>query len=77
MTRQCESCGRTGPVELQMTVNSGQELTLLSCSGCEARTWLVDGQPVSKEEALRVTSGNPDFVVVPSVRKPKRSAPRR
>jgi len=73
MTRQCANCSHTGLVELQMTVKSGHELTMLSCSRCEARTWLVDEQPVDRDEVLKITSGDPDFVVQPSAGRARRA----
>jgi Zn-finger nucleic acid-binding protein len=73
--RSCPSCGRSGPIELQMSVKTGQELTMLSCPSCETRSWLADGEPVPRDEVLRLTSGDPDFVVKPpanGVRKPRK-----
>lgn len=61
-TTSCPSCGRAGLVEVSMKVKTGEELTMLSCSRCEERRWLADGTAVSREEVLRLTSGNPDFV---------------
>jgi hypothetical protein len=63
----CVICGRGRPVELQMTVKSGQVLTMVSCPGCETRSWYADGTPVTKGEVLKITANDPDFVVVPSV----------
>jgi hypothetical protein len=62
-TRRCEKCDRPNPVELAMKVKSGQTLTMLSCSGCEARSWLADGEPIAKEDMLKLTSGDPDFAM--------------
>jgi DNA-directed RNA polymerase subunit RPC12/RpoP len=72
----CVACGREGPVELQMTVKSGQVLTMVSCPKCESRSWYADGTPVSKEEVLKITANDPEFVVVPSPSK-ARARPRR
>jgi hypothetical protein len=57
-----------------MTVGAGTTLTMLSCSGCEARTWLADGEPVSTDEVLKITSGDPDFAVRPSPKAQRRRA---
>ena len=62
----CLVCGRGRPIELQMKVKSGQTLAMLSCPKCESRTWTADGTPVTKEEVLRITANDPQFVVVPS-----------
>jgi hypothetical protein len=60
-----------------MTVKTGQVLTMLSCPRCEARTWLADGKPVSKDEVLKLTSGDADFVMTAPATKPRRAAARR
>jgi hypothetical protein len=57
-----------------MTVGSGTTLTLLSCSRCEGRTWLADGELISMDEVLKLTSGDPDFAVAASPRKQRRRA---
>ena len=75
-TTTCRDCGRPGPVELQMTVKGGQELTMLSCTRCQARSLLSDGEPVSREEVLQLTSGNPDFVQLPTERAPRKRGAR-
>jgi hypothetical protein len=62
----CHVCGRGRPIELQMTVKTGQVLAMLSCPKCESRTWYADGTPVTKDEVLRITANDPEFVVVPS-----------
>lgn len=67
-SRTCSACGKEGPVELQMTVKAGPELTLLSCSRCETRTWLVDGEPAGVEAVLAAAAGDPSFVLEPSRR---------
>ena len=74
--RSCPECGQPNPVELAMTVKGGQELTMLSCGRCEARSWLSDGAPVSKSDVLKLTSGDPDFAVVPSAKTQRRTAQR-
>lgn len=71
--RECAGCGRPGPIELEMTNKSGQVLTMLSCTRCEARSWLVDGQQIGRDDVLKLTSGDPDFVMVPSVQ-PRRAS---
>jgi len=73
----CATCGQPRPLELQMTVKSGQVLTMVSCSRCETRTWFADGQPISMDDVLKITSGNPEFVVNPSTRAPKNAPSRR
>ena len=73
----CATCGQPRPLELQMTVKSGQVLTMVSCSRCETRTWFADGEPVSMDEVLKITSGNPDLVIEPSARAPKHAPSRR
>lgn len=73
----CATCGQPRPLELQMTVKSGQVLTMVSCSRCETRTWFADGEPVSMDEVLKITSGNPDLVIEPSTRAPKHAPSRR
>jgi hypothetical protein len=74
--RTCATCGRPGPIELEMTVGGGQTLTLLSCSRCETRSWLADGEPVSMDDVLKITAGDPDFTVSPSPTTQRRSARR-
>ena len=75
-TRTCSACGRPEPVELEMKVKSGQTLTFVSCTRCETRSWLADGVPVPMEEVLKITAGDPDFTVKPSVKTQRRTAPR-
>ena len=75
--RSCASCGKPGPVELEMKVKSGQTLTMLSCSTCETRTWLADGEPVPVADILKITAGDPDFVVTPSVKTQRRAGVKR
>jgi hypothetical protein len=60
-----------------MTVKSGAVLTMLSCPRCETRSWLADGEPVSKDDVLRMTSGDADFVMTAPAKKPRRTAARR
>lgn len=71
--RLCANCDRPAPVELEMKV-SGQTLTMVSCSGCETRTWLSGGKPVPMEDVLKITSGDPEFVITPSVQTKRRRA---
>lgn len=66
--RTCSSCGRQRPVELQMTVKAGPVITLLSCTACENRSWLVDGEPASVDVVLAAAAGDADFVLAPSRR---------
>jgi hypothetical protein len=73
----CATCGQPRPLELQMQVKSGQVLTMVSCPRCETRTWCADGQQISMDDVLKITSGNPDFVVNPSLRAPKNAPSRR
>jgi hypothetical protein len=61
----CVVCGNRGPIELQMTAKNQQALTMVSCSKCETTSWYADGSPVSKEEVLKITANDPDFVVMP------------
>lgn len=70
----CPSCGRPGVVELEMKVKSGQLLTMLSCSGCETRSWFADGAPLPLKDVLKITAGDPSFEVKPSVKAEKRRA---
>lgn len=72
--RTCSSCGRERPVELQMTVKGGQVVTMLSCTACENRTWLVDGEVASMEAVLAATNGDADFVLAPSRRSGREQA---
>lgn len=72
----CTNCGQGRLVELEMTVKSGEVLTMTSCQRCETRTWAADGRPVDREELLRITSGNPDFTPTPSERTTRRSKAR-
>jgi hypothetical protein len=65
----CVTCGHGSPVELQMTAKNKQVLTMVSCPKCETRSWYADGTPVSMEEVLRITSNDPEFVVMPSTGK--------
>ena len=60
----CRHCGRPGQIELQLTIKEGPAMTMLSCGGCEHRTWLVDGEEVSKARALAVVAGRDDFALV-------------
>lgn len=71
-TTACSDCGHSNVVELGMTTTAGRRLSLLSCTRCETRTWTADGQPVSREEVLRLTAGNPDFVVTPAPARARR-----
>lgn len=73
-TAACPGCGHSNVVELGMTSKTGQRLALLSCSRCETRTWTADGQPVSREEVLRITAGDPDFVMTPVPARVRRKA---
>lgn len=59
-----------------MKVKGGQTLTMLSCTRCETRSWLADGAPVSMADVLKITAGDPDFVVQPSVKTQRRAARR-
>lgn len=65
----CRGCGRSNPLELQMTVRSGQTLSLVSCPRCETRTWFADGEPISEDELYRLASGKSDFTLTPSKRR--------
>jgi hypothetical protein len=64
-TSRCPRCGGTGQIELQMRNKDGPTMTMLSCGRCENRTWLVDGEPMSREQVLAVVSGRPDFQLPP------------
>lgn len=72
--RTCTGCGRQHPVELQMTVKGGPELTLLSCGACEHRTWLIDGATADVEAVLSAAAGDKDFVLVPIRRERRKQA---
>jgi hypothetical protein len=67
-TTRCSHCDNSNVVELEMTAKNGQVLSMASCPRCETRSWTSDGNPVPMEEVLRITSGDPDFVVAPSER---------
>ncbi|TAL15518.1 MAG: hypothetical protein EPN99_13180 [Frankiales bacterium] len=71
-TTACSGCGHSSVVELGMTTKAGRRLSLLSCTRCQTRTWTADGQPVPREEVLRLTAGNPDFVVTPAPARARR-----
>ena len=71
---RCTNCERPGLVELEMKVRSVLVLTMLSCSRCEARSWLADGRPAQMQDVLKLTSGDPDFVVRTSSRSLRRTA---
>ena len=60
--RRCPRCGSVGQLELQMRNKDGPQMTMLSCPECENRTWLADGEPLSRDEALAVVSGRADFI---------------
>lgn len=68
----CTSCGRGRPLAVDMKAKTGQQLTMLSCPRCEARTWLADGVAVPMEEVLKITSGDPEFAQTTDGRKNKR-----
>ena len=68
-TIPCSRCDRGNVVELEMKAKNGQVLALASCTKCETRTWTADGVPVEVQDVLKITSGDPDFVVTPSGRK--------
>lgn len=74
-TLTCPECGHRNVVELGMAAKDGTRLTLMSCTRCETRTWAADGEPVTREEMLRITAGDPDFVVTPSPARTRRKAP--
>ena len=57
---RCPRCGSAGQVELQMRNRGGPQMTMLSCGRCENRTWLADGEPLSREEVLAVVAGRED-----------------
>ena len=57
-----------------MRGKDGHTLTMLSCPRCESRTWFADGEPVERTDVLKLSAGNPDFVMSPS---PGRGSPRR
>jgi hypothetical protein len=69
----CPRCSNGTLIELEMTAKNGQVLALASCTRCETRTWASDGSPISMDEVLRITSGDPDFAVVPSEKKVRRT----
>ncbi len=69
----CTRCARGTVVELEMKAKNGQVLAMSSCTRCETRSWTADGEPVSRDEVLRITSGNPDFEVVPTPKKPRKA----
>ncbi len=72
-TVPCTRCANGNVVELEMKVASGRVLAMSSCTRCETRTWTADGEPVSRDEVLKITAGNPDFQVVPNAPKPRRT----
>lgn len=74
--RSCSTCGRERPVQLQMTVRAGPVITLLSCSACEDRIWLIDGEPGSVAEVLAAIAGDDGFVLGPTHRVPRARAHR-
>lgn len=50
MSTRCPQCG--GPV-VEIIIGSGDsELTMRSCSTCDARHWANDGEPVELDEVL-------------------------
>jgi hypothetical protein len=71
---RCERCGRGTLLELEMKAKHGHVLGMASCSKCEARTWTADGEPVTIDEVLRLTSGDPEFAVAPTAPKMRRRA---
>ena len=72
-TIRCSRCDNGSVVELEMSTKTGQKLALASCTRCETRTWTSDGEPVEVQDVLKLTSGDPDFVVTPSGRKSPRT----
>lgn len=72
-SRTCPVCQRGSVTELEMAVKNGQRLRMSSCTKCEARTWTADGVPVTRDEVLKITADDPDFVVVPTSPKTRRS----
>lgn len=65
----CGGCGRAGPLQLQMTVRTGETLSLVSCPRCETRTWFADDDPISRDDLYRLASGKDDFTLSPSKRR--------
>lgn len=76
MAEPCARCASSNVLELQMTAKNGQTLTMSNCTRCETRTWTADGSVVTREEVLRITSGDDDFVVLPSPTKARRGQSR-
>lgn len=72
--RTCSSCGRPRPVELQISVKAGPVITMMSCSACENRSWLIDGEPASRDAVLAAAAGDADFVLAPSRRSVREAA---
>ena len=74
----CRECGHPNLVQLGITSKAGQRLSLMSCTRCESRTWTADGEPVTREQMLSITAGDPDFVMTPSpARERKRTGVKR
>jgi hypothetical protein len=46
-----------------MRNRGGPQMTMMSCSRCENRTWFADGEPLSREQALAVVAGRDDFAL--------------
>lgn len=50
MTTECTQCG--GPIVEIVLANDGSNLTMRSCSKCDAREWENDGEPVELDDVL-------------------------
>lgn len=59
-----------------MKAKDGQRLSMLSCTRCEKRSWLADGEPISTRDALKPAAGDPNFAMRPSVTAKRRVAMR-
>lgn len=62
----CPRCAKTSLLQIEMTTRSDPVLVMSSCTRCEYRAWTADGSPVTREEVLRLTAGDPDLVIEPS-----------
>ena len=57
-----------------MRGKDGHTLTMVSCPRCETRSWYADGEPIERDDVLKLSAGDPAFVMTSS---PGRGSPKR
>lgn len=56
---ECESCGATTVIEIELTLPDGTEVEFYACHNCETRWWNREGESLELDRVLEMARKPP------------------